>query len=196
MTINKTPPINKVSPREFQLSNWQGHGDFARYSIKSQFRLDNSEIHISFEVEKQAEDNWYQEQSYSQEYYKNWGLWQTDVVEFFLQARDEEHQSQLPYIEFLMSPNNHKFALMTLVPRKIAYTPRDIEFSGSTSVSDNKWKSEFIIQNPFEHSQMLWGNFHACLGHKDERQYYSAFHLENPIPDFHRPEQFQLLGEL
>lgn len=195
MNKNITPSYIET-PREFELSHWQGHGELALYQLSCQIRTEIDEIKVLFKVKKTESESWYSSENSSPEYYKNWGLWNTDVVEFFLQGRDQKEQSDLPYIEFLVNPSNDRFALMTLIPRKLTFTPQDLIFTSHHSLNQNSWTTELSIKNPFKHSAMLWGNFHACLGPENKRQYYSAFHQSHPTPDFHRPDQFQLLGAL
>lgn len=181
--MNLTPSVTSL---EFSLENWQGLGEVAFFSIQGQIKISIDSIEVETEVISHSQYEW-KDGRFDKVSYKNWGLWEQDVVEVFLQDR----ATGSSYYEFMVSPKNHSFMLKTITPRQINWSPMSIELQSKTQLSDNKWRSWMKIQNPFK-NHLLWGNIHACLG--DQRQYYSLFHEACEKPDFHRPYQFQKLG--
>lgn len=188
--MNLTPSVTSL---EFSLENWQGFGEVAFFRIQGQLKVSIDFIEIDTEVIAMDHYQWRDSERFKKISYKNWELWEQDVVEIFIQDRSESQDNQASYYEFMVSPNNHSFLLQTIKPRQINWTPMYIELQTQSQVETMKWKSSVKIQNPFNSSK-LWGNIHACLGEK--RQFYSLFHEDNDKPDFHRPWQFQKLGWL
>jgi hypothetical protein len=115
---------------------------------------------------------------------KNWGLWHSDVVECFFGPKGE-------YLEINLAPNNLAFNLMVLKPRELSYTPLDYKFSHETSITDWGWKASLVLPlSYFDDTKIIHGNFFACLGKEDSREYFGLNINVKDEPNFHRPELF------
>lgn len=71
-----------------------------------------------------------------------------------------------------------------------------------TTVTPHGWKAEFTVTE--QHIAALYGkapqsgdiikaNFYCCADDKSEPFYVTAFKIETPFPDYHRPEYFAQL---
>ena len=124
-----------------------------------------------------------------------WGLWDTDVVEVFLQPRSHKMQFESTYWEFQLSPANQQFFLEITEPRKNFYSPLDIEWSSDTSIDHNQWTAKFCFNdqrlNDYDH--LYFGAF-AILG-RENRQFFS-YSPSDEIIDYHRPKLFHSLSNL
>lgn len=117
-----------------------------------------------------------------------WGLWDWDVVELFLECGRESDGS---YLEFQVSPLGQHFELKIFEPRK--RFDRDFR-SGfqheAKQVSEGHWQAEMRI--PFKGNRPR-GNAFAILGPEGAKTYWSLFLGPQEIPDFHLPERFSEL---
>jgi hypothetical protein len=129
---------------------------------------------------------------------KNWGLWNHDVVEAFIQVRNSVEEIQAPYLEIQVSPLNQGFNLIILEPRKVFYTPLDLKFHHTTKLFETEaafgFQANLSIELPWR-GKFYFGNFFACLGHGDSREYFALNPNKDEKPDFHRPELFVNLPE-
>lgn len=153
-----------------------------------------------FIVEKKKPYFWLTDQNFvsgNQENNKNWGLWNFDVVEIFLQPRKEITHHHAPYIELQVSPLNQGFNLQIIEPRKIYYTPLNLNFYHETYLTETeslyRWESKLTVQLP-ETEKYLFGNAYACLGFGESREYFGLNLKPSPNPDFHCPDFFVLMG--
>lgn len=151
-----------------------------------------------FVVKKKKPYFWLTDQNFSSNNNKNWGLWNFDVVEVFLQPRREITHFQAPYIELQVSPLNQGFNLNIIEPRKIYYTPLDLNFYHETFLAENEthygWETKLSVQLP-EDVKYLFGNCYACLGQGENREYFGLNLKPSSNPDFHCPDYFILMNE-
>lgn len=191
---NHLSPYRCIPPCELKLKKFYPHRGESSFEVTACFKIKRDFIWVIFQVTKKNNISWHTPHHGKKHYYENWGLWEYDVVEFFLQGRDHKKDFSSPYIEFLLSPHGESFALKTHEPRKIIETPLNLDFRGTCELNDNKWLAEMKIKNPFSH-HYLYGNFHACLEKGSRREYWSSFYIPSEKPDFHRPREFAQLGE-
>ena len=79
---------------------------FSGHSIKISWqRLDRAVV-IDFQIQKRIGPAWQVDEVFTQDWSKNWGLWNKDVIEAFLQLRKDEHDVKAPYLEIQVSPLN------------------------------------------------------------------------------------------
>jgi hypothetical protein len=128
----------------------------------------------------------------------NWGLWDGDVVEVFLQLGQSGGTSG-PYYEFQLSPLGQRFQLKVIRPR--TEIDRDFRCSGletrvaSEKAGDGPWQARFEI--PLR--ALGWdgkltsirGGLFAILGEPADRTYWAAFLPPQDRPDFHLPAEFR-----
>lgn len=112
--------------------------------------------------------------------FKNWGLWNFDVCEVFLQFNDE-----VKYYEYQVSPLNQQFSLEIFSPRKISFTPFYPDFSSKVL---NK-KVSFYFSRDFSKVKNFKIGLFACINIEGKTQYFSHYPHDGII-DFHRPEKF------
>lgn len=155
-----------------------------------------SEISIIFEVQKRHSRTWYGDSKFGDNYKENWGLWNFDVVEAFLQFRKNENDLTAPYLEVQVSPLNQPFALVITEPRKVFHAPENLVMHTHVELDEKNWKAEFKVTLPQEiQGTHLYGGFFACLGN-GPREFYALEPNTEAAPDFHRPDLFLPLGTL
>lgn len=127
-----------------------------------------------------------------------WGLWDFDVVELFLGVVEQGSHEVKKYFEFQVSPLNQFFELEVTKPRVQFNKSYRSGFRHTASKNGPKWSAEMII--PFSSigldedlakNKILVGNFFACLGPKERREYFSSFLPKQTQLDFHTPENFK-----
>ncbi len=126
--------------------------------------------------------------SFSQDTLNNFGLWDFDVVEVFLQGASEDGA----YLELQCSPLGQKFALKIIEPRKKTAEVAQLNGSIKHQQLANGFEVQFIVKSadiPGDFSH-LKGNLTACLGAKDAREYYALNINNEEQADFHRPDLF------
>ncbi len=154
------------------------------------------ELSIIFEVQKRHSRTWYGDTKFGMNYKENWGLWNFDVVEGFLQLRENESDLTAPYLEIQVSPLNQPFALVITEPRKVFHAPDVLSLVTNVELDEKNWKAEFKITLPEEiKGKQLYGGFFACLGN-GPREFYALEPNTEAAPDFHRPDLFLQLGTL
>lgn len=170
------------------------HGPvFPNHRIKVEWiRIDRT-VSISFEVQKRVGNEFFSNDAFTDDWSKNWGLWNHDVVEAFLQLRSSQDDIKAPYLEIQVSPVNQPFALIITEPRKHFYAPAKLDFRTETHVEGKIWRSKLEVTLPEElQGQQLFGGFFACL-ENESREFYALELNPEDRPDFHRPELFQPL---
>lgn len=168
-------------------------GSPASHIIKVNWNRLGQVISLDFTVQKRMTSPWSTDPIFTDDWSKNWGLWNKDVVEAFLQLRSNDTDFKAPYLEVQVSPLNQPFALIITEPRKTFFAPAKLEFKTSVSISDKQWNSHFELTLPTElKGDKLFGGFFSCL-HHDPREYYALEPNLEQSPDFHRPELFQNL---
>lgn len=166
-----------------------GHGT-ALHGIKINWLREDRKVTISFSVQKRTSAPWLHDSIMTMDYTKNWGLWNKDVVEAFLQLRKDPQDLKAPYLEIQVSPLNQPFALVITEPRQKYFVPQNLSFSTSSSTEGRTWTGNLEVILPPELSgEHLYGGFFSCLTH-GPREYYALEPNPEPNPDFHRPELF------
>lgn len=122
---------------------------------------------------------------FSSVWQKNWGIWNGNVVEVFLQKKSSSH-----YEEFIVDFNSCCYWYGTIKPRAINYCP--IGIPPIYHVQDN----HVHIQWPIEgEAKDYVGNIHACLGDGAYREYFGIKLKATDAPDFHQPEFFVAMSD-
>ena len=172
------------------------HGpSFSGHSIKINWQRFDRNVEINFQVQKRLGPSWQVDEVYTKDWSKNWGLWNKDVVEAFLQLRDNDSDLEAPYLEIQLSPLNQPFALIVTEPRKKFFAPPSLDFKTEVTLSDKLWTGKMMVTLPEElRGGQLYGGFFSCLT-KDPREYYALEPNPETNPDFHRPELFLKLEE-
>jgi len=157
------------------------------FQVSYDYQLENDFINIEFKI-NQASFNTNPDFSLEHPKY-NWGLWDYDVVEFFIQERSAVLNTALPYYEFQSSPLEQNFQLHIIEPRKISSTPLDSHINSFVQKEGKKTKIQMKIDlKNFQNHHDLYAGFFACLG--KERNYFTHHQEKLKKIDFHRPELF------
>lgn len=167
------------------------HGTGVSYhGLKVEWQYADREITLTFTATKRTSKPWLADETKTDDWSKNWGLWNTDVLEAFLQLRSAPNDLKAPYLEVQVSPLNQPFALIITEPRKTFHPPKTLDFSHEVSVEGKIWSATMKIKLPDElKGDHLYGGFFACLDH-DPREFYALEPNPEQNPDFHRPELF------
>lgn len=167
----------------------------AAHSLKIEWETSQSEVTIRFTVQKRTSRPYLADETKTMDWSKNWGLWNADVVEAFLQLRSTPDDKSGPYLEIQVSPLNQPFALIITEPRKTFHPPKELEFTHESSVEGKVWTGMMKVKLPAElQGTHLFGGFFACLDH-EPREFYALEPNPEQNPDFHRPELFLPLGD-
>ena len=162
----------------------------AGHSVKVNWNIEDRLVTIDFSVTKRSRRPWLSDPIFSSDWSANWGLWNKDVVEAFLQLRSHSDDLKAPYLEIQVSPLNQPFALVITEPRKVFGAPKKLDFSHDVVVDEKTWTSTLSITLPDElQGSQLFGGFFACLDH-EPREFYALEPNQEVNPDFHRPELF------
>lgn len=129
---------------------------------------------------------------FNEKNWDNWGLWEHDVVEAFIQKDNPNNH----YLELQVSPLNQKFALMVYKPREAFEKIIELPVKTKANITKGGFKASFEIPLTVipGKGSMVKGNLHACLGKSHEREYFSLKLNPEAKPDFHRPEYFSDIG--
>ncbi len=172
------------------------HGSsFSGHSIKVNWQRSDRSVVIEFQIQKRLGPTWQSDEIYTTDWSKNWGLWNKDVFEAFLQLRKDESELTAPYLEIQVSPLNQPFALVITEPRKTFFAPKILDFKTEVSVTEKFWtgKMEVILPEEIQGGN-LYGGFYSCLA-TEPREFYALEPNREMNPDFHRPELFLRLDE-
>ncbi len=166
--------------------------DTAFHSLKVEWTRENRLVVLDFTVQKRDSSKWQANPNMTDDWSKNWGLWNTDVVEAFLQLRENENDLKAPYLEIQVSPLNQPFALVITEPRKTFFLPRKLALTTESAVEGRIWKARLSVELPEEiKGEHLYGGFFSCLGlGEGQREFYALNSNPETNPDFHRPELF------
>lgn len=167
------------------------HGPaIASHTIKVDWQVTTTEVMIEFTVNKRSGRPWLSDPVFNQDWSKNWGLWNKDVVEAFIQLRSTPDDLRAPYLEIQVSPANQPFALIIEEPRKTFHAPKVLDFTHEVTVEGRSWKAAMKVTLPTDlRGTLPYGGFFACLDH-DPREYFALEPNPENNPDFHRPELF------
>lgn len=167
----------------------------AHHQIKVNLTREGRKVVIDFQVQKRDASAWLTDPKFSQDWTQNWGLWNHDVVEVFLQLRKTADDLKAPYLEIQVSPANQPFALIITEPRKTFFPPAILDFKTSVETSGRSFTAHMEVLLPAELSgELLFGGAFACLS-QNPREYFALEVNPEVNPDFHRPELFQALDE-
>lgn len=172
------------------------HGpEFPGHRLKVNWQREDDKVVIEFEVQKRFAHPWLSDPLMTNDWSKNWGLWNKDVVETFLQLRSTPEDIDAPYLEIQVSPLNQPFALIITEPRKTYFPPKTLNFKTEVNVTEKLWtgKMEVILPDELK-GKNLYGGFYACLS-TDPREFYALDPNSESTPDFHRPDLFLKLEE-
>jgi hypothetical protein len=186
----------KVYPLAMQ-AYLKKHGPgHAGHSLKVEWEVDGLDVILQFTVQKRSSRPWLSDEVLTHDWAKNWGLWNKDVVEAFLQLRTDAQDLKAPYLEIQVSPLNQPFALIITEPRKIFHAPKILDFIHEVSVEQKVWNATMKLKLPSElRGSLVYGGFFACLDH-EPREFYALEPNPEQQPDFHRPELFFPLNQL
>ncbi|MFL5786143.1 MAG: hypothetical protein ACJ76H_16105 [Bacteriovoracaceae bacterium] len=161
------------------------------HAIKVSWTRTGRTVVMDFTVTKRSNTAWVTDPSFGTDWNHNWGLWNKDVVEAFLQLRRDPQDLRAPYLEVQVSPMNQPFALLIEEPRKVFHPPGpDLIFSGDGNVEAKVWNAHLEITLPAElRGELLYGGFFSCLL-EGNREFYALEPNPEDRPDFHRPELF------
>lgn len=167
------------------------HGPGVSYhGLKVEWEVVDREITIKFQATKRTSKPWLADETKTDDWSKNWGLWNADVLEAFLQLRKDENDLKAPYLEIQVSPLNQPFALIITEPRKTFHPPKALDFTHEVSVEGKVWTATMKVSLPSDiQGSKLYGGFFACLDH-EPREFYALEPNPENNPDFHRPELF------
>jgi hypothetical protein len=171
------------------------HGQgVAAHTLKVEWDIKGIDVMIQFTVNKRSSRPWLSDEKFTHDWSKNWGLWNKDVVEAFLQLRSHKDDLTAPYLEVQVSPLNQPFALIITEPRKIYAAPKILDFFHEVSVEGRSWKTAMKLTLPSDLvGAEVYGGFFACLD-QGPREYFALEPNSELNPDFHRPELFLPLG--
>lgn len=172
------------------------HGPaFSGHSIKVNWERKLRSVVIEFQIQKRTGPAWNTDSIFSSDWSKNWGLWNKDVFEAFLQLRTHVNDLKAPYLEIQVSPLNQPFALIITEPRKTFFAPKNLDYKTSVEVTDKFWtgKMELVLPDELQGTE-LFGGFFSCLA-QEPREYFALDPNPEANPDFHRPELFLRLDE-
>ena len=162
----------------------------AEHRVKIEWEILNRDVTLKFNIAKRTSKPWLAEEEFTQDWSKNWGLWNTDVVEAFIQLRSDPDDLKAPYLEVQLSPLNQPFALVITEPRKEFHAPGSLTFTHDSNVDQRVWTGEMKFTLPSElKGELVYGGFFACLDN-GPREFYALEPNPEENPDFHRPELF------
>jgi len=162
----------------------------AGHSLKVEWDIRELDVMIQFSVNKRSSRAWHTDPVFDHDWSKNWGLWNKDVVEAFLQLRKTADDFKAPYLELQISPLNQPFALIIQEPRKIFQAPKVLDFIHEVNVDGKLWTATMKFELPSElQGSLIYGGFFACLD-QEPREFYALEPNPEQNPDFHRPELF------
>lgn len=169
----------------------------AHHTVKVEWNRVGRNVTINFTVKKRDGSEWFADPNMSHDWAKNWGLWNNDVVEGFLQLRKDPNDLTAPYLEIQVSPLNQPFALIITEPRKTFFPPEKLNFTTECQGEDRTWTGKMTVELPENlQGEILFGGFFACLGPTgDTREFYALNPNPEKNPDFHRPELFVNLDQ-
>ena len=168
---------------------------FSNHSIKINWSYSERIVVIDFQIQKRIGPSWQVDSTFSEDWLKNWGLWNKDVFEAFLQLRHDASDTTAPYLEIQVSPLNQPFALIITEPRKTYLPPKELLYKTEVTLTDKLWVGKMELTLPDELvGTSLYGGFFACLA-TEPREFYALQPNPEVNPDFHRPELFLPLDE-
>ncbi len=167
----------------------------ALHMVKVNWSIHGRDVTIDFQVNKRSSAPWLADPAMTDDWRKNWGLWNKDVVEAFLQLRSHDEDTTAPYLEIQLSPLNQPLALIIVEPRKTFHAPVELTFEHQVTVEGRNFSGQMKVTLPDDlRGEKLFGGFFACLS-ENPREYYALNPNPESNPDFHRPELFVALDQ-
>ncbi len=168
------------------MKNLKPHRNNPDKEARVEYRIENQQdfIYLWFEVKVSKS---HVSKKFESESTDNWGLWDFDVVEVFLQ------KSPGNYIELQTSPLNQWFSLEIIKPREETAPLKSLGKSKiHGQLTEKGFQGEFIIDKSIIPGvgPNIYGNLTACLGSQEQRSYYALNINKEDCADFHRPELF------
>lgn len=158
--------------------------------VKVEWAILGREVTLNFSVMKRTSKLFLYDSVFTSDWSKNWGLWNKDVVEAFIQLRSHKDDLKAPYLEVQVSPGNHPFALVIFEPRKTFQSPKAFHFEHSVNLEGKTWTTCMKFTLPEElKGDHVFGGFFSCL-ESEPREFYALEPNSENTPDFHRPELF------
>ncbi len=167
------------------------HGSgIASFLVRGKIQRSERRIFLEFNVNRRVGGDWDINPQFNQHYSKNWGLWNHDVVEAFIQFRNSPEQIDAPYLEIQASPANQTFALHINKPRVDYHIPEGLHFQSQVLLEGRSWQTSVELELPtsFDGSSLYFGLF-SCLK-SDSQEFYALEPNPEIKPDFHRPDLF------
>lgn len=115
------------------------------------------------------------------------GLWNYEVVEFFVLGHPREHE-QIQYLEVELSPHGHHLVLRFAGVRNLVGIEAVVDYQAT--IEEDRWQGvahipwDWIPQGPHR------CNLYAIHGVGKRRHYLAMKSLSGKEPDFHRLEFF------
>lgn len=149
-------------------------------------------LEVTFAVALPPGATWHSDPDFSTtDYARNWGLWEHNVVELFVQARPYAEVAAAPYYELQLSPLGQPFALCIEEPRRRYRVPLVLAYTKEVCRDASSWRTRLAVEVPgYRPGAPLFGNLTACLGPADQRGYFALASGTSETPDFHRPQEF------
>lgn len=168
----------------------------AVHLVKAEVLISDRKLTLHFTVSKRDNSEYCANPDLGDDYSKNWGLWENDVVEAFIQLRSTADEESAPYLEIQLSPLNQPFALLITKPRELFDYPENLDFSHEVTGEERTWRSTLTVTLPQQlQGEYLFLGLFACLG-IGEREFFALNPNPEINPDFHRPELFENMGLL
>lgn len=167
----------------------------SHHSLKVNWSREGRVVKIEFQIQKRTSAPWLVDENFGPDWSKNWGLWNKDVFEVFLQLRKDASDQTAPYLEIQVSPRNQPFALVIVEPRKTFHPPQELNFQTEVVTEGRTFIGKMEVTLPEDlKGDLLFGGFFSCLG-ENPREFYALEPNPEQNPDFHRPELFLTLDE-
>ncbi len=167
----------------------------ATHLVQTETEISGRTLTFHFTVTKRDGSEYCANPNYGEDYSQNWGLWETDVVEAFIQLRKTPEDVGAPYLEVQLSPLNQPFALLIKEPRSVFEYPKTLNFTHESSGEERTWRARMTVTLPDElQGKYLYLGLNACLG-IGEREFFALNPNPEENPDFHRPDLFERVGD-
>ncbi len=115
------------------------------------------------------------------------GLWNYEVVEFFLSGPSVEN-GDIPYLEVELSPHGHFLVLQLLGIRERHQIMPELSFSAE--IQGDRWHGEAAIPREWLPPGPHRCNAYAVRGQAEHRHYMAMKPVPGEEPDFHRVMYF------
>lgn len=115
-----------------------------------------------------------------------WGLWEHEVVEWFIAGPGED------YLEIELSPHGHHLALRLSGVRQVV--ERELPLSYTASRGGGRWSGEARIPVAWLPAGPWRVNAYGIHGLNDARIYLAAYPTSGQAPDFHQLDSFRPLA--